>query len=64
MGPDGRGHRESTTDALTLGPRGLSVIGRAVVLHEGADDLSQPDGNAGRRIARGIILTQVAKLAD
>ena len=33
-----------------------SIIGRAVVVHDGADDLtSQPSGDAGGRIACGII---------
>lgn len=33
-----------------------SVVGRAVVLHAGADDLaSQPSGDAGSRIACGVI---------
>lgn len=60
VGADGRGHRELAIDTLTLGPGGLSVIGRAVVVHERPDDFSQPNGNAGRRIACGVVLTQVA----
>lgn len=33
-----------------------SIIGRAVIIHEKADDLtSQPAGNAGKRIACGVI---------
>jgi Cu-Zn family superoxide dismutase len=33
-----------------------SVIGRAVIVHEKADDLkSQPTGDAGGRIACGVI---------
>jgi superoxide dismutase, Cu-Zn family len=39
---------------LTSGP--LAVAGRAVVLHEKADDFSQPVGNAGGRIACGSVL--------
>ena len=33
-----------------------SIIGRAVIVHEGADDLeSQPSGDAGSRVAGGVI---------
>lgn len=32
-----------------------AVAGRAIVLHEKADDFSQPVGNAGGRIACGVI---------
>ena len=32
-----------------------SVLGRAVILHEKADDYKQPTGNAGGRIAAGVI---------
>ncbi len=40
--------------SLTDGPR--SIIGRAVIVHERADDLkSQPSGDAGARIACGVI---------
>lgn len=39
--------------ALTGGT--ASVAGRAVVVHEKPDDLSQPSGNAGARIACGVI---------
>jgi Cu-Zn family superoxide dismutase len=32
------------------------IIGRTVVIHEGVDDFSsQPAGNAGRKIACGVI---------
>lgn len=39
----------------TLAGGKYSVGGRAVVLHEKADDFSQPLGNAGGRIACGVI---------
>jgi len=33
-----------------------SIVGRSVIIHENADDLvSQPSGNAGARIAYGIV---------
>ena len=39
--------------SLTGAPR--AVAGRSIVLHEKADDFSQPVGNAGGRIACGVI---------
>jgi Cu-Zn family superoxide dismutase len=50
-------YRLSTTD-LTLeeGDGDRSVVGRALIVHEGADDFAaQPDGAAGARIACGVI---------
>lgn len=38
---------------LDLGPRG--ILGRAVIVHEKADDGGQPSGNAGARIGAGVI---------
>jgi Cu-Zn family superoxide dismutase len=41
---------------LTLAKLNLSdVAGRAIIIHEKADDFSQPLGNAGARIACGVI---------
>ena len=40
---------------LTLAPGELSVANRAVILHAQPDDFGQPTGNAGDRIACGII---------
>ena len=49
-------------DSLVSLHGSLSVIGRAVVVHEGADDLglgghqlSNTTGNAGARLACGVI---------
>lgn len=40
---------------VTLSPGPLSLDGRALVLHEKPDDFGQPSGNAGLRIACGVI---------
>jgi superoxide dismutase, Cu-Zn family len=56
VGDDGSGHLELTSDRITVSPGANSVVGRAVILHEKADDLvSQPTGAAGGRIACGVI---------
>lgn len=53
--PDGTGHYEWVDPVIEL--RGEnSIIGRAVVVHANPDDLSsQPAGNAGERLACGLI---------
>jgi Cu-Zn family superoxide dismutase len=55
-GADGRVNVEIESELLTVAPGPNSVVGRAVVLHEKADDLTtQPTGNAGGRLACGVI---------
>jgi Cu-Zn family superoxide dismutase len=51
----GKAHLEVTDNMMTF--RGeKSIIGRAVIVHEKEDDLkSQPVGNAGGRLACGVI---------
>jgi superoxide dismutase, Cu-Zn family len=51
----GKAHLEYTDASLKLnGPE--SIIGRSVILHKSEDDLkTQPTGNAGARIACGVI---------
>ena len=57
IGEDGGGTLQLTSDLITLAEgEATSLVGLAVILHEGTDDLeSQPTGAAGGRIACGII---------
>jgi Cu-Zn family superoxide dismutase len=55
---DANGYAQATMEVsgITLGADANSVINRAVIIHAAADDLSsQPAGNAGARIACGLI---------
>ena len=56
VGEDGTGHVELTSDMITVAAGPNTVVGRAIILHEGEDDLeSQPTGAAGGRIACGVV---------
>jgi Cu-Zn family superoxide dismutase len=53
---NGTGHLELVSDLLTVRPGPNSVVGKSVVFHEKADDLtSQPAGNAGGRLGCGVV---------
>jgi Cu-Zn family superoxide dismutase len=53
---DGSGHLEVTTDLVSVDDGPNSVVGKAVILHAGQDDCSsQPTGDAGGRLACGVI---------
>lgn len=54
-GADGRAVAEVVIPKLTLTGGKESAAGRAVVVHEKKDDMSQPVGNAGARIGCGVI---------
>jgi len=56
---NGEVHTRLTTHSISLKSGEVTnPVGKAVVLHEKADDLvSQPSGNAGARIACGVIET-------
>ncbi|HEX6202592.1 MAG TPA: superoxide dismutase family protein [Thermoanaerobaculia bacterium] len=52
---DGSGHLELTTDLLAFSGEN-SVIGKAVIVHGHVDDCtSQPTGDAGPRLACGVV---------
>ena len=56
IGEDGVGRLVLMSDMLTVAEGPNTVVGRAVILHEGEDDLeSQPTGAAGGRLACGIV---------
>jgi superoxide dismutase, Cu-Zn family len=55
-GKDGRAKLEATMDIVTVRPGPASIIGRGLIIHADPDDYkTQPTGNAGARIACGVI---------
>lgn len=53
---NGTGHLEIVSDLLTVRPGPSSVVGKAVVFHEKADDMrTQPTGDAGGRLGCGVV---------
>lgn len=52
----GRGNVQVDVDGITVTPGPASIIGRGLVVHASPDDFkTQPHGNAGARIACGVI---------
>lgn len=55
-GATGEVHTRFTTRSVTVDPGTNSAVGRAIILHANPDDLvTQPTGNAGGRIACGVV---------
>jgi len=52
---DGTGVLETTLPGLTVTGDRYSVMGRSLLIHANEDDFGQPTGNAGDRIACGVI---------
>ena len=52
----GRANVQVDLDVITLTPGPASIIGRGLIVHADPDDYkTQPTGNAGARIACGVI---------
>ena len=52
----GRANIQADLDVITLAPGQASIIGRGLIVHADPDDYkTQPTGNAGARIACGVI---------
>jgi superoxide dismutase, Cu-Zn family len=51
----GKAHYEITVNNVAIAGEKNPIIGRAVIVHAKVDDGSQPVGNAGGRIACGVI---------
>lgn len=57
VGDDGKGVMNVVVEGWTIGgPDSTNVLGKAVIVHEKADDFTtQPTGNAGGRVSCGVI---------
>jgi Cu-Zn family superoxide dismutase len=55
-GKDGRAKLDVTVDGITLRAGQTSIVGRGLIIHADPDDYkTQPTGNAGARLACGVI---------
>ncbi len=55
VAPNGSGTYEAVIPGLSLSEGAHNVSGRSVILHAKEDDFGQPTGNAGDRVACGVI---------
>lgn len=55
VGADGKATLEVVLPKVSLSGGKVNAAGRAIILHEKADDFGQPTGNAGGRIGCGVI---------
>ena len=63
IGADGAGKLVTSVGGLTLAEGKYGITGKSVILHEKEDDFGQPTGNAGGRIACGVIEKEEVKEA-
>jgi Cu-Zn family superoxide dismutase len=55
-GKDGRAKVDMTLDVISIGQGPGNIVGRGLIIHADPDDYkTQPTGNAGARIACGVI---------
>ena len=55
-GKDGRAKIDATVDAISIGQGAGNIVGRGLIIHADPDDYkTQPTGNAGARLACGVI---------
>jgi Cu-Zn family superoxide dismutase len=55
-GKDGRAKVDAMVDVITVGSGPGNIVGRGLIVHADPDDFkTQPTGNAGARIACGVI---------
>jgi Cu-Zn family superoxide dismutase len=58
-GKDGKATATLTMKGVTLAEGPMSLVGKALIIHDKKDDMkTQPSGNAGARVACGVIQLQ------